>query len=168
MAIAFAEANGKQKAGASLEDVQGHVLLAIEETQGKSQHEQGSLKDMLRANVGTRKIDLLPWGWPSLDRVRGGIPPASLITVGAHPGVGKTMFALSVLEHLAMKGIPVDFYSVEMNAEEVMGTIIGRKARVSTRRLRAPLGWKRLKQTRRRARAARRPFSSSARTPLAA
>jgi replicative DNA helicase len=139
--VAMKDGLNASASGKSLSDVQKTVLAAVEAIQPKKTADEGSLKDMLRAGVGTEKIAFMPWAWPKLNHATGGLPPASLVMVGAYPGIGKTTFALSALESLARRGVAVDFYSIEMTKEQFMGTIIARAARVSARTLRER-GWR--------------------------
>lgn len=76
------------------------------------------------------------WGFPDLDKITGGICE-ELIIVGARPSMGKTAFALSVAEDLAMRqGLNVGIFSIEMNAQALMNRLVSRRARIDAQRLR--------------------------------
>ena len=58
--------------------------------------------------------------WPDLNRVIGGLRGGTLTVIGARPGVGKSMLALNLAEHMAdQHGLPVLFCSLEMLAAEI-------------------------------------------------
>ena len=81
-------------------------------------------KDILKATLsasGTNlkrldKFSNLPSGFPSLDRVTGGLEKSSLTVIASRPSMGKTAFVLSLANNLTMKfNIPTLFFSIEMN-----------------------------------------------------
>lgn len=81
-------------------------------------------KDILKATLsasGTNlkrldKFSNLPSGFPSLDRVTGGLEKSSLTVIASRPSMGKTAFVLSLANNLTMKfNIPSLFFSIEMN-----------------------------------------------------
>ncbi|MBQ3618788.1 MAG: DnaB-like helicase C-terminal domain-containing protein [Bacteroidales bacterium] len=83
-----------------------------------------NFKDILKATLsasGTNlkrldKFSNLPSGFPSLDRVTGGLEKSSLTVIALRPSMGKTAFVLSLANNLTMKfNIPTLFFSIEMN-----------------------------------------------------
>jgi replicative DNA helicase len=60
-----------------------------------------------------------PTPWPSLTRAIIGFEPGRLYTVGARPGVGKTVLGLQVALHLATGGGNVVYASMEMRTHEL-------------------------------------------------
>lgn len=83
-----------------------------------------NFKDILKATLsasGTNlkrldKFSNLPSGFPSLDRVTGGLEKSSLAVIASRPSMGKTAFVLSLANNLTMKfNIPTLFFSIEMN-----------------------------------------------------
>jgi len=56
-----------------------------------------------------------PVEWPSIQSVVGPIEPGSLTIVASRPSVGKTMFAMQLLRHLAKLGKRLLFVSRELN-----------------------------------------------------
>ncbi|MGI6665557.1 MAG: replicative DNA helicase [Christensenellaceae bacterium] len=62
----------------------------------------------------------VPTGFPLLDKKLSGLQPAQLVVVAARPGMGKTSFALNVMEHMAVKeSKPVALFSLEMSREQL-------------------------------------------------
>ena len=66
----------------------------------------------------------IPTGFPSLDELTGGWRGGQLIVVGGRPAMGKS----AILQHFALtaaaSGVPVCWFSLEMNAEELAGRIL--------------------------------------------
>lgn len=62
-------------------------------------------------------------GFTQLDECIRGFAPASLNLIAARPGVGKTSFALNIIENVALnmnEDKPVIFFSLEMTKEDIM------------------------------------------------
>lgn len=56
----------------------------------------------------------IPTGWPAVDQVTGGLHPGEVMVVGARPAMGKTSFAMSLAENLALhQGVPTALFAVE-------------------------------------------------------
>ena len=99
-----------------------------------------------RKQVGKRVADLWPGvvdvverggvrgpalPWSDLDQFLHGLKPKKLYVVGARPGVGKSMFAQSLMAHWADRhGQDVFAASYEMGAEEVSMRLLSAKAGV--------------------------------------
>ena len=59
-------------------------------------------------------------GYPDLDDAIGGLRPASLIVVGARPGVGKTQLGFCIADHVGTRlSLPALFASLEMTEDEL-------------------------------------------------
>jgi replicative DNA helicase len=63
-------------------------------------------------------------GFPSLDTATGGWRSGNMIVLAARPGVGKTSFALHFALSAAKAGKWVNFFSLEMNKEDLMRILI--------------------------------------------
>lgn len=60
-------------------------------------------------------------GFPTLDRLTGGFHNGDYIVLAARPSMGKTSFAMSVAENVAISnGIPVGVFSMEMSAASLL------------------------------------------------
>ncbi|HEY8343247.1 MAG TPA: replicative DNA helicase [Calditerricola sp.] len=71
-----------------------------------------------RASEGV--TEAVPTGLSDLDdRLDGGLWPADLCIVAARPGTGKTAFLLTVARHIAGRGEPVLFYSLEQSRRQL-------------------------------------------------
>jgi replicative DNA helicase len=82
---------------------------------------------------GNRGIKL---GFSKIDDAIGGLQPTDMMIVGARPGVGKTAFAISVINKICKKGIKVGFFSTEMSVQQVMGRLVSMDAKIDTSRIR--------------------------------
>lgn len=59
-------------------------------------------------------------GFDNLDDIIGGITPEMYCILAANPSVGKTTFALNIVQNLLMKKKHVLFFSLEMSAESLV------------------------------------------------
>lgn len=64
---------------------------------------------------------------PELDAALGGIYPGELSFIAARPSMGKTAFALHLMDDNAERGIPCHLYSLEMSAEDCFRRLICRR-----------------------------------------
>ena len=76
-------------------------------------------------------------GFIELDEQLTGFQKSDLIIVAARPGMGKTAFALNILNHVAVrKKIPALFFSLEMSANQLGLRMICIEAMVDSQRVR--------------------------------
>lgn len=59
-----------------------------------------------------------------LDKHICGFQPKQLIIIGARPAMGKTQLALHMAKHAALSGVPVAFFSLEMDAPDLSDRLI--------------------------------------------
>jgi len=74
---------------------------------------------MIEERKGTSGVKKLYTGFPSLDKLVGGIFPGKLLVVAARPSVGKSTLAFMVAKHVAATGTMALIESVEMPREDV-------------------------------------------------
>lgn len=73
-------------------------------------------------------------GLHDLDRMTGGLQPASLIVLAARPSVGKTSLGLGIAQHVAMEaGVPVGVFSLEMSRRDLVTRMVSSRAEVDSR-----------------------------------
>jgi len=73
--------------------------------------------EMLQAGKGDKAI---PTGFPTIDTLTGGgFRGSKLVIVAARPGIGKTSFLTTLTRNMALKGIMVGIFSIEMDKEEL-------------------------------------------------
>lgn len=86
----------------------------------------GNLDEQTKGTTG--RIDT---GMSDIDRMLGGMLPGNLIVIGARPGIGKTMFALTIAKNAALHGKKVLFHSLEMEASELAERLLVSEGGVS-------------------------------------
>ncbi len=69
-------------------------------------------------------------GFPKLDEILKGMSAGNLIVLAARPKIGKTAFALSIAQNVAMLGKTVTFYSMEMESSEIYERLLSQTAQV--------------------------------------
>lgn len=62
----------------------------------------------------------LPSCYTSIDKVTLGWQPADLVIVAARPSMGKTAFVLTMARNMAVRNIPVAFFSLEMSSVQLV------------------------------------------------
>ena len=80
----------------------------------------------------------IPTGFAKLDTYTSGFQNSELIIIGARPSIGKTAFALSMMENIACeKRIPCGFFSLEMPYESIGMRLLAQEARVPMHKIRS-------------------------------
>ena len=83
----------------------------------------------------------VPSGFIGLDEVTHGFQPSDLIILAARPSVGKTSFALNIVEHvitnIETSGFGIGFFSLEMSRMQLVERLIASKARISLSKIRS-------------------------------
>ncbi len=120
---------------------------------GSYQHLKELIKD------GIEKIDLLyqkkahvtgiPTGYVDFDIQTAGLQPSDLIIVAGRPSMGKSAFALGIIEHAGVVAkIPVAIFSLEMSKEQLVQRMLCAHAKVDAHKVRtgylATSDWPRL------------------------
>jgi len=76
-------------------------------------------------------------GFTDLDEKLSGLQPSDLIIVAGRPSMGKTAFAMNVVEQAAIKGrLPVAVFSMEMPAEQLTMRMLSSLGRIDQHKLR--------------------------------
>lgn len=79
---------------------------------------------------------ILPTPWDELNALlNGGLNPGRLYTVGARPGVGKSITGANVAQFAAQNGHPAMIFSLEMSAFEVTSRLVSSAAEVELGRI---------------------------------
>lgn len=103
------------------------------------------LKDLLSENMELveklyergSSITGVATGFRDLDEITAGLQPANLIIVAARPSMGKSAFALSIAQQVAVNDqVPVVIFSLEMSKMELVQRLMCAEARVDSSRLR--------------------------------
>ena len=75
-------------------------------------------------------------GFPTLDRMTDGFQSEDLIIIGARPSIGKTAFAISMMQNLLKKNIPFGFVSAEMSQNQIMTRMISQRTKLDSSTIR--------------------------------
>lgn len=72
----------------------------------------------------------LPTGYPDLDKMSNGLKPGEMFIVAARPSMGKTSFAMNLIEHICLdQGSPSMVFSLEMSAFQLVERLLFARAR---------------------------------------
>ncbi|MBU0694299.1 MAG: replicative DNA helicase [Candidatus Omnitrophica bacterium] len=79
----------------------------------------------------------VPTGFMDFDIKTAGLQKGDLIIIAGRPSMGKSSFATSLAEHMAVEEkLPVGFFSLEMSKEQLMQRFLCSQARVDIHKLR--------------------------------
>ncbi len=79
----------------------------------------------------------LPTGFIKLDRMLTGLHPSDLVIVAGRPSMGKTSFALNIVEYVGIVlQLPVAIFSMEMSADQLAKRFISSTGRVDAQKIR--------------------------------
>ena len=121
----------------------------FEVTQRRLDNDFIHIKDLLREALdfiyerkkNKNTVTGVPSGFAGLDRVTHGFQPSDLIILAARPSVGKTSFALNIVEHVMTNvetmGFGIGFFSLEMSRMQLVERLISSKARINLSRVRS-------------------------------
>ncbi|HWC57840.1 MAG TPA: replicative DNA helicase [Candidatus Paceibacterota bacterium] len=69
-------------------------------------------------------------GFADLDNLLAGLQKSDLIILAARPSMGKTTFALDIARNVALSGVPVGIFSLEMSAQQLVQRMLSAESRV--------------------------------------
>jgi replicative DNA helicase len=105
---------------------------------GKNAQDYQALEDILNPTLDmidaarAGKNRGISTGFPSLDRLTNGFAPGQMIIIAARPGVGKSMMAINIAAHAAIKeGLPTALFSLEMGKTEIVMRLLSSEASVN-------------------------------------
>jgi replicative DNA helicase len=79
----------------------------------------------------------VPTGFTDLDRMTSGLQPGDMIVVAGRPSMGKTAFALNIVEHVGVEmGLPVAIFSLEMSGPQLAMRLLSSLGRLDAHRIR--------------------------------
>lgn len=77
------------------------------------------------------KLRGLKTGYRELDFILNGVNPGALVILAARPAVGKTSFAMNIVENVALAGYSCAVFSLEMTKEEIAQRLLCSVGKVS-------------------------------------
>lgn len=104
-----------------------------------------SMKDLIKDSIETidrlyqRKelVTGISTGFHKLDEMTAGLHKSDLVIVAGRPSMGKSAFALSMCEHIAVENkVPIAFFSLEMSKEQLAQRLLCARARVNAQNVR--------------------------------
>ncbi len=125
--------NGEGKSAADLLDTAESKVLAISEDVVKSRSTFvplvkaiESVKERINElrNNESGTISGVSTGFQDLDKKTDGFHPGELIIIAGRPSMGKTALALNIATSVALKGLPVGIFSLEMSEDELAKRLI--------------------------------------------
>ncbi len=79
----------------------------------------------------------IPTDFYDLDQKTGGLQPKDMILIAARPSMGKTAFAINIVENVAIRhNIPTAVFSLEMSKEQIVNRILSGYAMIDAHRMR--------------------------------
>jgi replicative DNA helicase len=128
-----------------LDEAESRVLKVGEEGARQRQGFQG-IKELSKALLdrvvelhesGADEVTGVRTGYVDLDRLTSGFQPGDLIVLAARPSMGKTAFALNIVEHVAVREeLPALVFSMEMGASQLALRLVGSLGRINQQHLR--------------------------------
>ena len=134
---------GRQRETSELLDAAERRIFAI--AHGRSSESAASLDGLIRKALV--RIDALQEGgapttrglrthYGDLDKKLNGLAPGSLYVIAGRPSMGKTSFALNILDHACVRdGAAALLFTLEVTKEQVAESLLCSNARVDAQRL---------------------------------
>ena len=136
------EARGGQRDLADLLDFAESTVFAI--TQSRQSRDWSAVseivdKEVLRIQALSQSsgdVTGFASGFVDLDRMLAGLHPTDLIILAARPAMGKTALALNIARNVALGGVGVGIFSLEMSAGQLVTRMLVSQARVEAGKVR--------------------------------
>lgn len=104
-----------------------------------------SMRDILQTVVNQAKwiesVKIVPTGYSELDKLIWGFEKGQVIVIGARPWVGKSMFAINLINNNVLAWENVALFSLEMNGEQVMRRLLAMNSGVWVWKLKSKNEW---------------------------
>lgn len=127
--IADASFNPEGRSLPELLDLAERTIFKIAESRETSDAGPEAIESILKSTISRIEkiqetkggITGLSTGFSDLDEMTSGLQPADLVIVAARPSMGKTTFAMNMVEHAALNSDkPVLVFSLEMPSESII------------------------------------------------
>ncbi len=93
-----------------------------------------SMIEDLRARSG--KLTGVPTKYADLDEMMSGLQRGEFLVVAARPSMGKTSFALNIVERVASQNMGVAFFSLEMSSQQIIQNMLCARSQIDGQALR--------------------------------
>lgn len=143
--IADSAFNSQGRSITELLDEAERTVFSIAEGGGNKGQGPQNVKEFLAKTMdkidtlfhSTNPITGLPTGYTDLDEMTSGLQPADLVIIAGRPSMGKTVFAMNIAEHAAIKSQkPTLVYSLEMPGEAIVMRLLSSLCRIDQLRIR--------------------------------
>ncbi len=135
--------DGASRTSAELLDAAEARIFAV--AHGRGNQEILDMPALVKAAL--RRIDAMQDGggdatrglrthYSDLDKKLNGLAPGGLYVIAGRPSMGKTSFALNILDHICIRdGVPALLFTLEVTKEQVAENMLCQNARVDAHRL---------------------------------
>ncbi len=89
-----------------------------------------TMEQIVYLHDNKNEIRGVPTGYADLDGLIAGFQRSDLIILAARPSMGKTTFALDIVRNVALAGMPVGVFSLEMSANQLVQRMLSAESRV--------------------------------------
>lgn len=138
--------NPEGKSSADLLDIAESKVFEIAEKGARGRSGFTGMKELLVKTVD--RIDALyqnpdaftglPTGWNDFDEMTSGLQNSDLIIIAGRPSMGKTTFAMNIVENVAIKSKKsVAVFSMEMPSEQLVMRMISSLGRIDQHKIRS-------------------------------
>lgn len=125
------EAYEAERTSTEIVDVSIKQLFEMAEVgSNSSMKAQAAIKEYVEALSAGTLLDPLPTGFADVDDLLGGLNRHELTIIAARPSVGKSTLALGMAARMALKGVPVAFFSLEMRVETLAAQLLAWRSKV--------------------------------------
>lgn len=143
--IAGSAFNPEGRGSIELLDAAERLVFAISEDGGARVGGPTNIKEFLAKTMD--RIDTLfqsdnpitgiSTGYHDFDEMTSGLQPSDLVIIAGRPSMGKTMLAMNMAEHVAIKSkLPVLIFSMEMPGEAIVMRLLSSLCRIDQLRIR--------------------------------
>lgn len=132
----------QENVGPLLDEVEARILGIREDEVGKKgmltmkEHVFKAIDDLEAKAANPNAINGVATGFKVLDEMTGGMHAGEMIIVAARPSMGKTSFAMNIVENVAVdQNRPCAVFSLEMTADSLVQRLICSRAKINMRSL---------------------------------
>lgn len=89
-----------------------------------------TMEQTIRLSESKDEVRGVKTGYDDFDAITAGLQKSDLIILAARPSMGKTTFALDMARNIALSGVPVGIFSLEMSAQQLVQRMLSAESRV--------------------------------------
>ena len=134
--------SGQEETETILDDAEKSIFRVVQQRSDDefvpvSQIVLNALQAMTAASRSKSHVTGLETGFLDLDYRTSGLQNSDFILIAARPSMGKTAFALNIMEFMAIKReMPVAMFSLEMSSETLMNRLLAMRSGVEAQKIR--------------------------------